>query len=95
MGLFDDLFSAFAPVATAADPAAPGQVASTVTSGGGIFSSITAFFATVTDGKMWRSFGWILLGIMIMTFGLNLWLHNPIGKGAGKLGGAAATAAVL
>jgi hypothetical protein len=53
----------------------------TAATGNGVFGSLTAFFATITDGKMWRSLGWILLGIMIMAFGINLWLKNPIGRG--------------
>lgn len=62
---------------------------------GGLFAPITAFFATVTDGRMWRSLGWLILGLFIMGIGINLWLHNPIGKAAGgaaKLGEVAAVA---
>jgi FtsH-binding integral membrane protein len=37
---------------------------------------LTAFFGTITDGKMWRSLGWLLLGLLIMGFAL-LWLSKP------------------
>lgn len=37
----------------------------------------------VTDGKMWRSVGWILLGIIIFGFGLLLWLRKPIEQAVG------------
>lgn len=59
--------------------------------GGGInFSSIqnalTAFYDKVTDGKMWRSLGWLLLGILLIIAGLILWIGptafkaSPIGR---------------
>lgn len=91
MSLFWDVLQGLAgnnlPAAT--------DVGSAAASGQGLFGSLTAFFATVTDGKMWRSLGWLILGLLIMAFGINLWLHNPLGRAAGKVGGAAATAAVL
>ena len=60
-----------------------------------IAAALVGFFTAVTNYKMWRSLGWLLLGLGLMAFGLNLWLKNPVGKIAGKAGKAAATAAVL
>lgn len=41
-----------------------------------VFSSIengiSAFYDKLTDGKMWRSLGWILLGILLIFIGLAL-----------------------
>lgn len=37
----------------------------------------------VTDGKMWRSIGWILLGFIVFGFGLTLWLRKPIEQAVG------------
>lgn len=45
-------------------------------------AALVGFFATVTDGKMWRSLAWIVLGVVLIIAG-----------GAGLLKGAA-TAAV-
>lgn len=56
--------------ATAADPLL-GPLAA-------IGGSFEAFFGAVTDGKMWRSLGWILLGIMLMYLGVTLWIGGPV-----------------
>ncbi len=42
----------------------------------------------VTDVNMWISVGWILLGLLLVALGINLWLKIPQ-----KLGAAAITAA--
>lgn len=39
----------------------------------------------VTDGKMWRSLGWILLGVIVFGFGLVLWLKKPIENAVGQV----------
>lgn len=62
---------------------------------GGLFAPVTAFFATVTDGRMWRSLGWLILGLIITGIGINLWLHNPVGKAIGGAAKAGEAAAVL
>lgn len=36
----------------------------------------------LTDGKLWRSVGWILLGIIVFGFGLLLWLRKPVEQAA-------------
>ena len=45
---------------------------------GGVSGSLTdvgatlaAFFGTITDGKMWRSLGWVILGILMIMVGIN------------------------
>jgi hypothetical protein len=58
----------------------------------GIAGSLEAFFGAVTDGKLWRSLGWILLGILLMLAGVLLWIgpsaarRSPLGMAAGGLG---------
>jgi hypothetical protein len=39
----------------------------------------------VTDGKMWRSLGWIVLGFIVFGFGLTLWLRKPIESAVGQV----------
>lgn len=57
-----------------------------------IGGSLEAFFTALTDGKMWRSLGWILLGILLMIVGVVLWIgpgaarRTPIGAVAGQVG---------
>jgi len=63
---------------------------------GGSFSSIqnalSGFYDKLTDGKMWRSLGWLLLGIVIMLLGVLLWIgpsaarRSPAGLAAQALG---------
>lgn len=47
-----------------------------------VFSSIqnalTAFYDAVTNGKMWRSLGWLILGVLLMIMGVALWLKGSI-----------------
>lgn len=37
----------------------------------GPWSAVAAFFATVTDGRMWRSLGWLVLGLVLTVIGLS------------------------
>ena len=39
-------------------------------------SGIGAFYDAVTDGKMWRSLGWLLLGAILLILGIMLWLKK-------------------
>lgn len=32
----------------------------------------------ITDGKMWRSFGWLLLGLLILVIGVALWVQGSV-----------------
>lgn len=38
---------------------------------------LTAGFGALTDGKMWRSLGWIILGLVLTIIG-TLWLMGGI-----------------
>ena len=42
----------------------------------GIAGAITAFYHAITDGKMWRSVGWLLLGVTLMILGAALWMKG-------------------
>jgi hypothetical protein len=58
----------------------------------GIAGALAAFFGALTDGKLWRSLGWVLLGILLMLLGVVLWIgpfaarRSPIGLAAEQLG---------
>lgn len=58
----------------------------------GIAGALEAFYQAVTDGKTWRSLGWIILGIVLMLVGVFLWIgpgamrRSPAGLAAGQLG---------
>lgn len=51
----------------------------------GIAGALTAFYHAVTDGKLWRSVGWLLLGIALMLTGVLLWI-GPSAARRGPLG---------
>jgi hypothetical protein len=60
---------------------AAGQV--TVPAGpiGGLVTTIQGIYAGVTDGKFWRSLGWLLLGIVLMLLGVASYIgmqKNPV-----------------
>ena len=57
----------------------------------GIAGSLEAFYQAVTDGKLWRSLGWILLGIALMLFGVLLWI-GPAGARRSPFGVVASVA---
>lgn len=64
----------------------------------GIFSGLTeighyfgVFVANITDVHMWISLGWLLLGLILVALGINLWLKIP--QKLYKAGTAAAAAA--
>ena len=38
--------------------------------------ALVAFFATLTDYTMWRSLGWLILGVILIAAGAGLWLKN-------------------
>lgn len=68
MGLFSDI--------VAAVEGSGGALAGD-TSGASLFG----FFATVTNGAMWRSLGWLLLGIAMLGAGIVLWLKSEAVRG--------------
>lgn len=59
-----------------------GTAASNVGGAISAFSSIqnalSAFYAELTNGKMWRSLGWLLLGIALMGLGAWLWIKPSV-----------------
>lgn len=63
---------------------------------GQIAAAIRAFFDAITDAAMWRSIGWIFLGMWMIWVGIMLWLRVPqkMGQAALAVGGAAAKAAI-
>lgn len=48
--------------------------ASALGDAGGLAKTITALWAGVSDGKLWRSLGWLLLGIVLMLLGVLWWI---------------------
>jgi len=85
MSLFWDILSSMGG-AGGVSAGAAGDIGGQVAGGQGIFGVMAAGFATITDGKMWRSLGWLLLGLIVFSFGINLWLHNPVGRALGDVG---------
>jgi len=53
-------------------------------------ASLGAFFGTITDGKLWRSVAWILLGVSLLSGGVILLMREPLEKAAGTVAKAAA-----
>jgi hypothetical protein len=41
-------------------------------------AGLIAFFDTVTNGKMWRSLGWLLLGLVLIVGGLAMWVRAEV-----------------
>ena len=40
----------------------------------GLVTTIQGVWAGITDGKFWRSLGWIILGIVLMLLGASWWI---------------------
>jgi hypothetical protein len=80
--------------ATAGSAAASGASAgaSSVATFGSIENALSAFYDKLTDGKMWRSLGWLALGILLMLLGLAMWIgpsamrRSPLGMAREALG---------
>lgn len=74
-------------------PAIPGAdagIANPLAPLGDIAAALKSFYSAVTDGKMWRSIAWILLGLLLLVNGILLWLKIPQ-----RAAGIAARAAVI
>lgn len=41
-------------------------------------SFLKAVWLNISDYRMWRSLGWLILGIVLMGFGIALWLKKTI-----------------
>lgn len=39
-------------------------------------------WATITDFRMWRSLGWLLLGILLIVLGFVIWNRQALGQAA-------------
>ncbi len=48
--------------------------ASAVGGASGLAQTLTAIWTNLRDYKMWRSIGWLLLGIVLMFLGVSWWL---------------------
>lgn len=46
-------------------------------------------WATVTDFRMWRSLGWLLLGVLLIIIGFVIWNRRAIGAAASTIAAAA------
>ncbi len=58
----------------------------------GAFSALTdtlsfskAVWLNISDYRMWRSLGWLLLGILLMILGFVVWNRKAIGAAATRL----------
>lgn len=57
----------------------------------GLITLVEGIWAGATDGKLWRSLGWLLLGIALMFAGVAWWIgpsaarRSPAGIAAGQL----------
>ena len=52
--------------------------------------ALTKIWAKLSDGKMWRSLGWLLLGILLMIAGVALLLKRSVTTEIGSIAKAAA-----
>jgi hypothetical protein len=46
-----------------------------------VLTLMEGYWAGLTDGKLWRSLGWIILGIVMMLLGVAIWVtgqRNPV-----------------
>ena len=53
-----------------------------------ILTLMEGYWAGLTDGKLWRSLGWIILGVILMIFGVAIWVtgqKNPVSIAARAL----------
>lgn len=48
--------------------------------GAGFLQPVLSFLGDITDIRIWRSLGWIALGIIVFIIGLIIWLRKPIGN---------------
>src|SRR5215469_9553426 len=62
-----------APITGTAGEAATGQTGS-LPNPLAALGSLEAFYQVITDGKLWRSLGWVLLGVILIMAGVYLWI---------------------
>jgi hypothetical protein len=61
------------------------QVASDASSLSSLPGEIGGIWSDLTDGQMWRSLGWLLLGVILIIIGLVLLLGEKVMNVASKL----------
>jgi len=69
-------------------PGGPGVAAATSAPGLGILAAVEGIWAELTDGKLWRSLGWLVLGIVLMLLAAG-WMIGPSAGRRSPLGLAA------
>lgn len=76
MSIWSDIIDGLGLV-TGANPQ-PGEVATgtTVGNSAGLTEAVSAFFSDVTSIAMWRSLGWLLLGVLMMIGGVAWWVKG-------------------
>jgi hypothetical protein len=47
-----------------------------------IIQPVTDFLSRLTDVRMWRSVGWLLLGVAFIVLGLLIWFRKPLEQAA-------------
>ena len=57
---------------------------------GDVASTLAAFFTSISDYRMWRSMGWLMLGVAMLTGGILLWNKDTVASLAGTAAKAAA-----
>jgi hypothetical protein len=73
-------------------PGSSGQAGITTPAGNwaqGFLGPALSFLGDLTDVRMWRSLGWIALGILVFIVGLIIWLRKPIEQAVGTVAKAA------
>jgi len=43
-----------------------------------MFGSVTAFMEALSDGRMWRSLGWLMLGLLLIFLSLYMWAKGVL-----------------
>lgn len=78
MSVWDDIAGllGFDPNSATAQAEATAGGAGTFAGLASIGASLDAFFADVTSLPMWRSLGWLGLGVLLLGAGLYLWLKG-------------------
>jgi hypothetical protein len=66
-------------VVTAGENALSQETTGSATTFSSVQNALSSFYGAVTDGKRWRSLGWILLGVLLIFMGL-VQLAGGIGK---------------
>jgi len=56
-----------------------GGITGLISNASGMFGSATAFLEAISDGKTWRSAGWLLLGVLLVILGVAGWVKGDLG----------------